>query len=174
MILMRKGEAMTVSVDADVPDARALHLVDLENLLGESHRLAECEDVRWAVSCYCRAADWRTGDLVVVATNPKLMAKICFELPDGWQKVARWGDDGADRALLARAATTFVEHRFHRLVVGSGDWIFAGLAGDVSRHGGDVWVVATRGHVSKRLAQSASTLVMLDEAEMATQFDPTG
>jgi alkanesulfonate monooxygenase SsuD/methylene tetrahydromethanopterin reductase-like flavin-dependent oxidoreductase (luciferase family) len=160
--------------DVDVPDGRALHLVDFENLLGESHRFADCEDIRWAVARYCKAADWQTDDLAIVATNRKLMAKVCFELPDGWQKATKEGHDGADQALLERATATFVQHRFHRLVVGSGDHVFAELAEKMRRGGGEVWVVATDGHVSERLARVASKLVLLDEPEGATPLEPTG
>ena len=150
-------------VDADVPRGRALHLVDLENLLQGTHEDAGVEDATWALSRFCRKADWHRDDLDVVAANPGLLGRIAYDLPRGWQKVAAAGADGADRALLERAEPGLVRHRFYRLVVGSGDGIFADLAEAVRDAGGEVWVVGVGGHVSRRLARSASTLVLLDE-----------
>jgi len=150
-------------VDRDVPRGRALHLIDLENLLHGSHEQAGVEDAQWAVSSFCRGADWHRDDLVVVAANPGLLGRVAYGLPGGWQKVAACGTDGADRALLARANPDLVGHRFYRLVVGSGDGIFADLAAAIRRQGGEVWVVAVDGHVSRRLVSCASTLVLLDD-----------
>lgn len=159
-------------VDPDVPPGRALHLIDLENLLDGRHEQADVSDVRWAVGRFCRGADWRRDDLVVVAANPALLGRVAYDLPAGWQKVAARGADGADRALLERAAPDLVRHRFHRLVVGSGDGAFADLARALRRAGGEVWVVATGGHVSRRLARCASTLVLLDEPAVTNGTAP--
>lgn len=115
------------------------------------------------MSGFCRQADWHRDDLVVVAANPALLGRIAYDLPPGWQKVAAPGHDGADRALLRWAGPDLLRHRFHRLVVGSGDGIFADLAEDVRGLGGEVWVVASGGHLSRRLAACATTVVLLDE-----------
>lgn len=150
------------AVDRDVPAGRALHLIDLENLLDGHHETADAAEVAWAVSGFCRHADWHRDDLVVVAANPALLGRIAFDLPTGWQKVAAPGPDGADRALLRWAGPDLLRHRFHRLVLGSGDGIFSGLAEAVRALGGEVWVVASGGHLSRRLAACATTVVLLD------------
>lgn len=152
---------MQALVDRDVPEGRALHLIDLENLMTGAHEEAGVDDAQWVVDRFCGGADWHRDDLVVLAANPALLGRVAYDLPAGWQKVAAPGPDGADRALLARADPDLVGHRFHRLVVGSGDGIFADLAQAVRDQGGDVWVVAVDGHISTRLRRCASTVVPL-------------
>ena len=49
--------------------ARALHLVDIDNLLGNPATDDE-DEIGWTVRTYQRVASVRPGDHVVVATSP--------------------------------------------------------------------------------------------------------
>src|SRR5215471_2716370 len=59
--------------------ARSLHLVDIENLVGDPR--ADAETVLATFDRYLAAARWKPGDHVVVAANPGLMQKVAFDLP---------------------------------------------------------------------------------------------
>jgi hypothetical protein len=137
---------MTTSL---VPQPRTLHLVDLENLLGDPR--AEGRTALHALDVYLELAAWRDGDVVVLATNPALMLTIAFALPVPMNTHTACGRDGADLALLSHAPPEWIAKRFDRLVIGSGDGIFAARARAAQERGVAVRVVARRGGCSKRL-----------------------
>jgi hypothetical protein len=129
--------------------SRTLHLVDLENLCGDpradaAHALATFDE-------FLAVAEWHPDDHVIIATNPWLMAKIAFDLPDATSRHAVHGHDGADSMLLSLAPSELVVKRYARLVIGSGDGIFATRARTVSDGGVLVDVVARADGCSTRL-----------------------
>lgn len=136
-------------IDLTVQD-RSLHLVDLENLLGDPW--ATGPRVGWALEQYFEVAGWQHGDLVYVAANPHLVKEFCFQPTVDWNVHAARGRDGADLALLAHAAPEFVARRAGRMVVGSGDHIFADRARQVAAAGVEVLVVARSESRSRELA----------------------
>lgn len=129
--------------------SRSLHLVDLENLIGDPHTATTTALATF--DTYLEVARWRTGDHVIVATNPWLMARIAFDLPESASRHAAHGPDGADLMLLALAPPELVAKRYGRLVIGSGDGIFAARAQAASDVGVAVEVVARAGSCSTRL-----------------------
>jgi hypothetical protein len=128
---------------------RSLHLVDIENLAGDP--CASPAVVLDTFDHYLELARWQPKDHVIVAANPHLLAKVVFDLPVPCNAHSACGRDGADRELLARAAPEFVASRYGRLVVGSGDHIFASRAHAVRELGADVLVVARADGCSSRL-----------------------
>jgi hypothetical protein len=72
------------------------------------------------------------------------------------------GPDGADRRLLAEAETPYVSDHYDRVVVGSGDGIFAGRALELRRAGVVVGVVSRRRSLSGDLRRVASFTRSLD------------
>lgn len=137
------------AIDLTVQE-RTLHLVDIENLLGDPW--ATGWRVGWALEQYLGVAGWRQGDLVYLAANPYLVRELVFDLPVGCNARAVVGRDGADLVLLANAAPDFVVRRAGRLVVGSGDHIFAARAAQVAAAGVEVLVVARPESLSWQLA----------------------
>lgn len=128
---------------------RTLHLVDLENLLGDGPP----GDAIAVLDRYLAVAGWRRGDLVYLACNPGLARSFVWELGDlGVECVVHTacGRNGADLALLAHAAPEFVARRAGRLVVGSGDGIFVARAAAVRDLGVDVLVVSRPGSLHGR------------------------
>jgi len=89
---------------------RTLHLVDLENLLGDPR--ASGDAALATLHDYCTAAGWRAGDLVYVATNPHLAARIGFDLDVSCRLHCAPGRDGVDVAVVARPAA--VHRDWHR------------------------------------------------------------
>ena len=126
-----------------------LHLVDLENLLGDPR--AEADVALATFSAYLDVAGWQADDHVILATNPWLMTKIAFDLPVPASRHAVHGRDGADTMLLSLAPTELVVKRYGRLVIGSGDGIFTNRARAVHDGGIPVDVVARPDGCSSRL-----------------------
>lgn len=135
--------------------SRTLHLVDLENLIGDP--LAERDVALATLDTYLDLAAWQPDDHIILATNPWLMAKIAFDLPVDASRHAVHGKDGADTMLLSLAPTELVTTRYGRLVIGSGDGIFANRARTVREHGIPVDVVARANGCSTRLRRFCCT-----------------
>jgi hypothetical protein len=153
------------STDSSVPTprrmvGRALHLIDLENLLADPD--ADCAAVDAALDAFVTAAALGADDLVALAVNHRLYRRSCFSLDRGWEIKLASGPDACDHALLAEAPVDWVADRFDRLVVGSGDGIFVDLVHGVRRRATPVWVVAQDRCLSRRLASAASRVVRID------------
>ena len=111
---------------SSITSHRSLHLVDLENLVGDPRATGPI--VRATFDHYLDVAGWQPGDHVVVASNPALVREVCFDLPVACNVHTAIGEDGADLMLLSHAPPEWIAKRFGRLVVGSGDGIFAARA----------------------------------------------
>lgn len=139
--------------------SRALHLVDLENLAGTSS-VTETLARRTAIE-YLSSADYCLGDLIVVASSHRngFAARAAFP-----RATVRWrsGPDGADLALLD-SWNEFDPLRFDRLVIGSGDGIFADLAVSARQVGLTVSVVTRRRAASGALSSAASSVALLGQ-----------
>lgn len=137
------------------PGDRSLHLVDIENLVGYRHLTLEAAAA--TAEHYRTAADLRPGDLTVVAASHHngFAARAAFP-----GATVRWrsGRDGADLALLD-ALDEFDLGRFDRLVIGSGDGIFAEHAERCRQLGLTIAVVARPNSVAARLAAVTDRLV---------------
>jgi hypothetical protein len=140
--------------------SRALHLVDIENLAATAS--VSLQVARRTASEYLSAAQYNVGDLIVVASSHRngLAARAAFP-----GATVRWrsGQDGADIALLD-AYCEFDHLRFNRLVVGSGDGIFARLVGSARQDGLTVSVVTHRHTASVALRDAASSVALLGQA----------
>ena len=128
---------------------RTLHLVDIENLVGDPK--APTAVVLDVLDRYLEVAGYRDGDHVVIAANPGLMARVAFDLPVPCNVHAARGENGADLVLLAQAEPSRVAARYDRLVIGSGDGAFADVALAVRDLDTPVVVVARPGCMSNRL-----------------------
>lgn len=136
---------------------RSLHLVDIENLVGDPR--ADAAVVLDAFDRYLSAARWSAGDHMVVAANPGLLAKVMYDLPVAANVHCAPGCDGADTKLLAAVTPHTIAARYGRLVIGSGDGIFAEHAHTARARGVEVAVVAREGGCSYRLWPFGPTLI---------------
>jgi hypothetical protein len=135
---------------------RGLHLVDLENLLADPWARGAC--VGHALDEYLTRARFRRGDLVFVAGNPWLMVELGWSQIDSAAPVechrfAARGPQGADNKLLEAAPLAWVARRFDRLVVGSGDGVFADRLAAARASGLSVRIVSRPEALSGRLAR---------------------
>ena len=138
--------------DRHIPLGRTLHLVDIENLCGGPY--ASFERLRRTVEAYQRALAVRLGDHVVMACNRGLLLDAGRAWP-GVRLCAGNGPDGADLALLDAATTEYIGSHYDRVVIGSGDGIFAPRAYELRLDGLVVAVVSLRRSLSPRLAAVA-------------------
>lgn len=126
-----------------------LHLVDVENLLGTPwftrHAVVDLRRVYDAVSAASNPAHYLVG----TSAGPNLV-----EAGLGWgqgQMVFSKGKDGAERAMLAEV-TLATASRYDRVVIGSGDGIFADLAASLQSSGIAVRVVSRPRSLSRALS----------------------
>jgi len=140
---------------------RALHLIDLENLVGDPD--AGCEAVEEVLDAYLAVASVGADDLVSVAVNHRIYERSCFSLDRGWVVKLASGPDACDQVLVATAPIDWVADRFDRLVVGSGDHYFVDLVHGVRRRATPVWVVAREDSLSRRLGAAASRVLHLPQ-----------
>jgi hypothetical protein len=129
---------------------RGLHLVDLENLLADPW--ARGPAVGRALDEYLERADFRSGDLVFVAGNPWLMVELGWSHAVDCHRFAARGPQGADRKLLEASPLSWVSRRFERLVIGSGDGVFAERLAQARASGLAVRIVSRPDSFSCRLA----------------------
>jgi len=143
-----------------VPGARAVHLVDAENLLGTP--VPRPAQVRQLISRYAAHVGFGPLDQVIIACSHRAFQTIGFCWP-GPQYLLRSGPDGADLALLAVLDTDNIAARFPAVVIGSGDHIFAPAVTGLTAAGCRVTVATRRGRLSASLARAADPrLIYLD------------
>jgi hypothetical protein len=145
-----------------LPAGRSLHLVDIENLAGGA-RAYRCS-VADALEHYRALAGFQEGDHVVIAACGGLAFRTGC-LWSGARLLVAHGKDGADLALLNEIISPeSIAARYDRVVVGSGDGIFAEPISTLRRLGISVGVVAPIGGLSAHSYRAASFVqVMLPE-----------
>ena len=147
---------------------RTLHLVDIENLLCQPPRLVTGDRAVQVLDQYLEAANWRSGDSVVIASNPKLMRRMAFQLADfPCRMLCAWGESAADQLLLG-AVPNHVETRYARVVVGSGDHIFGDLINQLCGSKVQTLVIAEAGSTSRQLYAGADEVCRLRSPSVTT------
>ena len=144
--------------------ARRLHLVDIENLAGDS--LPSLSQVRQAQSLYADCLNFGVMDQVEVASSHLTLLNAALGWPHAHYR-ARSGPDGADLALLDVLWHENVAGRFTHVAIGSGDHLFAEQAAHLAAQGIWVTVVSRRRSLSPRLALAAREVIYLDTAAEA-------
>ena len=146
-------------------EPRTLHLVDLENLLGQSR--LDNPDASAALEQYLELARWSPGDQVIVAAHPKLVERFAFTPPVPCNVHAVNGPDAADVMLLSLAPAELIARRFTRLVIGSGDAIFVKRAWTARELGVGVLVVSRPDGCSARFRTWGFPIVEFDQLNLA-------
>lgn len=133
--------------------ARELHLLDIENLLGGSHFTARdvAQFREFYISHNAVAAD---AHIVIATSSQEGIIEAALGWP-GARALFQLGHDGADLALLAVIEDEHVAERFDRVVIASGDGIFANSAESLYTEGLDVAVFARALSVSTHFEHAA-------------------
>ena len=139
--------------------ARRLHLVDIENLAGDS--LPNLSQVRQALGLYTDCLAFGAMDQVEVASSHLTLLNAALGWPHAHYRV-RSGPDGADLALLDVLRHENVAGRFTHVAIGSGDHLFAEEAAHMAAQGVWVTVVSRRRALSWRLQRAAAEVIYID------------
>ena len=144
---------------------REMHLLDVENLLGRAGLTAD--DVQTLRPTYTDVSGMVPEAHVVVATSNE---QTIVEAGLGWvgsRRTFKPGRDGADLALL-EVAQEQLAVRYDRLVIGSGDHIFAPLAANLIAAGRHVTVVSRREALSMQLRMAVRDIRYLPETTIVS------
>ena len=142
--------------------ARRLSLIDIENLAGDPvPSVSQVLEVR---NLYSQKFEFGATDQVVVATSHPGLVNAAVGWPHASYRV-RSGPDGADLELLDVLRNENVAARFTRVVIGSGDHLFAEEAARLAAEGVWVTVVSRRGALSHQLKLAASEVIYLDDPD---------
>jgi hypothetical protein len=142
-----------------LPAGRALHILDIENLMGGPREGATSLHI--TSQLYRTAVRISTSDQVVVGANPRLAVDLWPEWK-GTHLVFGKGPDGADKALLSTINDARnIASRFDRVVIGSGDGIFTNAVYALRSLGIAVGVVGRERTVSHALANAADFVVFI-------------
>lgn len=141
---------------------RTVHLVDIENLMGGAAFTTEAV-ARLAVE-YRPVADLRPSDLMVLASSHYAASAAWFGWPEA-RRLLRSGPDGADLALVDVILGEDLYRRFDRVVVASGDGIFANPCAWLQEMGCTVTVVCRPSALSRRLAFAVRDVRFLADPE---------
>ncbi len=151
------GEA-TRPETARVWGGRALHLVDVDNLIGDPRRAAPTL-IRATLGLYRDVSGYRAGDLVVLATNHGLALEVGLAWPCV-RLLARSGPDGADLALLDEVDFA-MGGRFDRVIIGGGDHIYEGAVRRLHAAGVHAAVVSRPEALARLLRLAAREVILL-------------
>jgi hypothetical protein len=155
-------------VSANTRTTRTLHLVDIENLAGTAYPTSS--QVVETMQAYVAAASVSERDHVVMACSPMAARWVGWARPEGSRLVVRQGKDGADLALLEELAEyRHVAARYGRVVIGSGDWIFAEAAACLAAIC-EVQVVSAAGALSKQLLLAVGHKAITIEADTSMLY----
>lgn len=144
---------------------RVLHLIDLENLVGSAD--FSREEAARVHRGYVQVAPSGTIDQMVLATSHHAAASAWFGWPATARRLVRSGENGADLALLHVLACESVATRFDRVVIGSGDGIFAYEAARLQAAGVVVTVVTLHGALSRQLGFAVRDVRYFEPSEVA-------
>lgn len=138
---------------------RRLHLVDIENLAGDS--LPGLSQVREVRERYTWCLPFGAMDQVEVASSHLTLVNAGLGWPHAHYRV-RSGPDGADLALLDVLRNENIPARFTHVAIGSGDHVFAEEAARLGALGVWVTVVSRPDSLSWRLELAARDVIYLD------------
>lgn len=130
---------------------RTAYFLDMDNLSGSGQPTSE--QVRCVLDEFERICRPCKSDQVYCA-GTAITAYHCADYRPNYRVAAGRGKDGADKRLLELGDPEHVSRRFQRVVIGSGDGIFANIAREYARRGLKVELIAGKGGISRSLKQA--------------------
>ncbi len=145
---------------------RSLYLVDAENMVGSVAPFAS--EIADAWKQVQMLTGYREGDLVVVgSSNADTLVNAYHGIP-GARNVCVHGKDGADYALLDVMNTELAKANVDRVVLVSGDGIFAQNLATAASSGFRTHVCSRVEQLSTRLRLAAQEVTFLSPAQYVT------
>lgn len=137
---------------------RSIHLIDIENLCGESRPTRNQVEV--ARQRYMEVGLCRKGDHVIVASSRGNCVNSAYGWP-GARYLVRDGKDGADLCLAEVMSTEGLTQRFARAVIASGDGGLAPFVSELAAKGMDTVVVSPADRLSRKMRMAAHKCIVL-------------
>lgn len=139
---------------------RALHLVDVENLVGASN-FTEAQ-VAMVRNEYFQTVQPGQMDQFFVASSKHNQLATAFGWPNCQRKFLS-GEDGADYLLAKRVIDVLLEGNFNHVYVASGDHSLADFVDYLQGHGIKVTVVSLERAISYDMRWSGAEIVYVHE-----------
>ena len=146
---------------ADARPARTLVLVDIENLVGRSH-VAPAE-TRY-LARLARNIVLPQPSHTIVASSRFNAPNVVFDWPNARFVLGR-GPKAADLALISIIENEQLASRYDRVIIGSGDGIFAESVAQLAAQGVRVTALVGRGRLSTKLRLACTDLIVLAPAQ---------
>jgi hypothetical protein len=148
---------------------RKLVAVDLENLVGCSPLDATPQMYADALAALVKAVPLEPRDLMIVATNPRLVF-VAHDVAPTARLLTRRGPNGADRRLIEELSDTYrLARRFSDVVLASGDKAFVDVVCRLNEAGVHTRVASLPGQLAAALRLAARTVVLLPTPDRADQ-----
>jgi hypothetical protein len=145
--------------------ARELHLIDIENETGKPNPTAA--EIAQFRAFYCdRNNVPRDAHIVVAASSGATLLEASVGWP-GARTTFLPGLDGADLALIEVALGENVDQRYGKVVIASGDHIFAEAATTLIRLGVQVTFFARAVFLSRFLRDTTATIRVFSAADFS-------
>lgn len=145
-------------------NGRAIHLLDLENLVGTGRPTAAM--ITDAARAYAEVVRVGATDHFVLGCGSSTAFSAFFAWPWPSRRVLGSGQDGADLALLDVLMTEDLSGRYERIYVGSGDHAFEPAVRALVGAGVDVKVVARPSSLAMSLWSMGRTIDFPDTTSM--------
>lgn len=142
---------------------RELHLIDIENEIGKPNPTA-AEISQFRVFYCDRNNVARDAHIVVAASSGPTLLEASVGWP-GARTTFLPGRDGADLALIDVALGENVDKRYSKVLIASGDHIFAEAASTLIRLGVHVTVFARAVSLSRFLRETAADIRVFSAAD---------
>jgi len=138
--------------------ARSIHLIDVENLCGESNPTKH--QVEIARKRYLEAVWSDKTDHFIVASSRGNFMNASLGWP-GARYLVRDGKDGADFCLAEVMTSEKLEQRFQRAVIASGDGGLAPCVAQLAGSGVHTVVVSSRDRLSRLMRLASHKCIVL-------------
>lgn len=156
---------MTTTTATTATTARAIHLVDIENMLGTP--FFTVEDAAKFREFYTSQDIYSPGDLVVIATSSTQGLINAGRAWSGARLKFTLGQNGADLALIDVLREEGISSRFARVVIASGDGIFGTEVELLVSAHVDVHVVGRIDHVHHCYATNQACIHLFSVDDLA-------
>lgn len=147
-------------MSAKKPTKRAIHLIDLENLIGSGRFTSASAGL--ALQIYRTRVHIGPSDLEIVGVSSGAAMLAVHRAGFTGRLAFVKGHDGADKALIEIMSNEGIHERFERLYCASGDGGFTDIVAHLGRHGAHVTVVANPKGLSKQLRMAARDVISIN------------
>lgn len=160
----------TRSSESVMRRGRSIHLIDLENFIGDPS--ASSREITIAWRAYKSHVGIGSDDIVYIGCSHYLAKRALFAIGNEAQFLIRSGRDGGETVLLESITPQWAARRFHWVVVASGDHLFHGWIRQAHSLGMSSFQVARRQSSSSVLRSVVTCRMTLDVGRILQSATP--